>query len=124
MTPVIPGTSLVLGSPTVARRLGRFAKVLTSSIVTMAKQEIRHHCDCLPPPFSSSLAAMVTKKYLCNAPRQEVWDEKVEAMLKSLRGTEKQKRKYIRKTLQGLQEEQYVFILRCFESDSAVWNEG
>ena len=67
---------------------------------------------------------MVTKKYLCNAPRQEVWDEKVEAMLKSLRGTEKQKRKYIRKTLQGLQEEQYVFILRCSKSDSAVWNEG
>ncbi|CAJ1946666.1 unnamed protein product [Cylindrotheca closterium] len=48
---------------------------------------------------------MVAKKYLCNAPRQEVWDEKVEAMLKSLRGTMKQKRSYLRKTLKGLQAE-------------------
>lgn len=64
---------------------------------------------------------MVAKKYLCNAPRQEVWDEKVEAMLKSMRGTMKQKRSYLRKTLKGLQDEQYVCwkygIVSCMSLD-------
>jgi hypothetical protein len=77
-------------------------RVLTSSI----DRRLLNLVITTKPKPKPKPHTMVAKKYLCNAPRQEVWDEKVEAMLKSLRGNMKQKRSYLRKTLKGLQEEQ------------------
>jgi hypothetical protein len=49
---------------------------------------------------------MVVKQYLCAAPRQECWDEKVEALLESLGVDKKKSEKAIRQTLKGLREHQ------------------
>jgi hypothetical protein len=49
---------------------------------------------------------MVVKKYLCAAPRPESWEEKAEALLKSL-GGDKVKREHVaRQTLDMLKERQ------------------
>ena len=49
---------------------------------------------------------MVVKKYLRAAPRRELWEEKAEALLKSL-GGDKVKRKHVaRQTLGMLKERQ------------------
>eukprot|EP00980_Cylindrotheca_fusiformis_P027804 scaffold22560_cov135-Cylindrotheca_fusiformis.AAC.15 len=47
---------------------------------------------------------MVAKQYLCSVPRQECWDEKVEALLKSLGGDKRKREKAIRRTLRGLRD--------------------
>lgn len=47
---------------------------------------------------------MVTKKYLCSAPRQECWDEKIDSLLESLGGDKEKREKAIRKTLEGLRD--------------------
>jgi hypothetical protein len=49
--------------------------------------------------------AMVGKKFLCAAPRQECWEEKMEALLKSL-GDEKKQAQALKQTLQVLREQQ------------------
>jgi hypothetical protein len=47
---------------------------------------------------------MVNKKYLCAAPRPEYWDEKGEALLKSLGDDKKKREQVIRQTLHHLKE--------------------
>jgi hypothetical protein len=47
---------------------------------------------------------MVIKKYLRAAPRPESWDERAEALLKSLGGNAKKRDKLLRQTLAQLKE--------------------
>jgi hypothetical protein len=49
---------------------------------------------------------MVTKKYLCAAPRPEQWESKAEALLKSLGGNPKKRGKVLRQTLASLNQMQ------------------
>lgn len=53
---------------------------------------------------------MVTKKYLCAAPRSDNWDERADALLKSLGGDEKKRDKVVRQTLGVLRGIQYVLL--------------
>lgn len=55
---------------------------------------------------TSPFTIMVGKHYLCAAPRQECWDEKLEALLKSLGGDERKRAKAIRRTLKALRDHQ------------------
>jgi len=56
-------------------------------------------------PHKSPLT-MVTIKYLCSAPRQDCWDEKIDSLLKSLGGDKEKRENALRKTLEGLRERQ------------------
>jgi hypothetical protein len=47
---------------------------------------------------------MVTKKYLCAAPRPESWDDKADALLKSMGGDEKKREQICRQTLKNLRD--------------------
>ena len=47
---------------------------------------------------------MVNKKYLCAAPRPETWEEKAQAVLKSLGGDVKTREKVLRTTMNVLKE--------------------
>lgn len=49
---------------------------------------------------------MVVKKYLCAAPRPESWEEKAEALLKSMGGDKAKCRTVARQTLSMLKERQ------------------
>ena len=44
------------------------------------------------------------KKYLCAAPRPSTWEEKAEALLKSLGGDPKKRETVLRQTLSALKE--------------------
>ena len=48
---------------------------------------------------------MVTKKYLCAAPRPESWDDKANALLKAFGGDVKKRDKTLRQSLERLQTE-------------------
>jgi hypothetical protein len=47
---------------------------------------------------------MVSRKYLCAAPQLSQWDEKAEALLKSLGGSKQKRKKFIEQTLAALSE--------------------
>jgi hypothetical protein len=47
---------------------------------------------------------MVTKKYLCAAPRPDQWESKAEALLESLGGNPKKRDKVLRQTLASLKD--------------------
>lgn len=49
---------------------------------------------------------MVVKKYLCAAPRQESWDERIDSLLNALDGDRNKLEKVLRQTINGLKERQ------------------
>jgi hypothetical protein len=48
---------------------------------------------------------MVAAKYLCSAPHPDTWDERADALLKSLGGDKAKRRKILRETLAALDTE-------------------
>ena len=56
---------------------------------------------------------MVKSRYLCSAPRPETWDERAEALLKSLGGSATQQETMLRETLDSLKVMQYVCCVFC-----------
>ena len=56
--------------------------------------------------FSLETTTMVVKKYLCAAPRQEAWDERIDSLLNALDGDRNKLEKVLRQTINGLKERQ------------------
>ena len=48
---------------------------------------------------------MVSRKYLCSAPHPDTWDERAQALLKSLGGNQAKRDRIIRETLDALNAE-------------------
>jgi hypothetical protein len=48
---------------------------------------------------------MVARKYLCAAPHPDTWDERAEALLKSLGGNKARRRRILLETLSALDTE-------------------
>ena len=65
---------------------------------------------------------MVTKKYLCAAPRPETWDEKAEAILQSVGGDKAKRDKFVQQTLRQLKALKYVFgtVWECVFEEQTI----